>query len=72
MKLSDCSNEHPLPPKHLGWLAGIFMHLFGRRPPEKTAAQLYRQDFSTSMQRLGVRFSDCLRNVFRRRWLRLK
>ncbi|HPO68839.1 MAG TPA: hypothetical protein PKV53_00890 [Anaerohalosphaeraceae bacterium] len=56
----------------MGWLAGLFLQRFGRKPPEKNAAHMYKQDFSTSTQRLGLRFTDRLRDVFRRHWLRLK
>ncbi|HOL32101.1 MAG TPA: hypothetical protein PK052_08970 [Anaerohalosphaeraceae bacterium] len=69
---SVCSGRHRHLQKHLGWLAGLFLQRFGRKPPEKNAAHMYKQDFSTSTQRLGLRFTDRLRDVFRRHWLRLK
>lgn len=43
----------------------------GRKRPV-TGRLLARKDFKTSTQRIGVRFSDRLRDALRGGWLRLK
>jgi len=35
-----------------------------------TGADLRRQDYAASTQRLGVRFTERVRDVFRFRWMR--
>jgi len=54
-----------------GFLAGGFLSLFGRRPGKPGLDDLKRADFATSTQRLGVRFGEEIRDVFRFRWLRI-
>ncbi|MHC4645547.1 MAG: hypothetical protein ACYTBJ_08590 [Planctomycetota bacterium] len=54
----------------LGLLAGRLLAVFGRSPKAPTADDLKRAEFKTSTQRLGVRFTDRIRNVFRFRWIR--
>ncbi len=53
-----------------GLLAGVLLSLFGKSPPEPTAADLQRVEFKTSTQRLGIRFTEKIREVFRFKWLR--
>lgn len=48
------------------------MLLFSKRRKKHTPAQLYRSDFKSSTQRMGVRFTERLRDSFRSRWLKLK
>ena len=55
----------------LGFLAGLFS-LFGKSRAEPTADDLKQAEFKTSTQRLGIRFSERIRDVFRFRWLRKK
>ena len=47
-----------------GWLVA------GLRRPKIRAVDLAKAEFKTSTQRLGVRFTDRIRDVFRFRWLR--
>ncbi|MHC4619652.1 MAG: hypothetical protein ACYTEQ_18045 [Planctomycetota bacterium] len=54
----------------LGLLAGVILSMFGKSPARTTTDDLRRSDFETSTQRLGVRFTERIRNVFRFRWLR--
>jgi hypothetical protein len=54
----------------LGSLAGLFGLLFGKGPDKPTAEDLQRAEFKASTQRLGVRFSERIRDVFRFRWLK--
>jgi hypothetical protein len=43
--------------------------LFGRRRAKAAPEDLRRADFPTSTQRLGIRFVERIRDVFRFRWL---
>jgi len=54
----------------LGLAAGLIARLFRTRLPEVTGEDLQRNDYSTSTQRMGVRFTERIRNVFRLRWIR--
>jgi hypothetical protein len=55
--------------KHLGIFAGLMLNLFGRK--RKPSPEDFRKmEFSHSTQRMGLRFTDRLRNAFRHRWLR--
>jgi len=54
----------------LGSLAGLFLSLFARSPSKPDAQDLKRAEFKTSTQRLGIRFDERIRDVFRFRWLK--
>jgi hypothetical protein len=54
----------------LGWLAGGLLSLFGKSPAKPATEDFKRIEFETSTQRLGVRFTEKIRGVFRFRWLR--
>jgi hypothetical protein len=54
----------------LGLLAGGLLSLFGKSLPPPSTNDLKRADFKTSTQRLGIRFTQRIRDVFRFRWLR--
>jgi hypothetical protein len=54
----------------LGLLAACLLSIFGKPPPKPTADDLKRTEFKTSTQRLGIRFTERIRNVFRFRWIR--
>ena len=56
----------------LGFFAGGLLSIFGKSPPKPTTADLQRAEFKTSTQRLGIRFTERIRDVFRFRWLRKK
>jgi len=54
----------------LGWAGGVLARLARPRLSEVSCRDLRRHDYSTSTQRLGVRFTERIRNAFRRRWIR--
>jgi len=54
----------------LGSFAGLFLSIFGRSPVKPTCEDLKRVEFKTSTQRLGIRFSERIRDVFRFKWLK--
>jgi hypothetical protein len=54
----------------LGFLAGLIAVVFGTKTAKPTADDLKRADFSTSTQRLGISFTDRIRDVFRFKWLK--
>jgi len=52
-------------------LAGSLISRLPRTPrTDVTTEELRRHDYSTSTQRMGVRFTDWIRDVFRFRWIR--
>jgi len=53
----------------LGLIAAVASTLFGKSP-KRSIDDVKRADFKTSSQRIGVRFTDKIRNVFRNRWLK--
>ncbi|MBN2180828.1 MAG: hypothetical protein JW715_02850 [Sedimentisphaerales bacterium] len=54
----------------LGFVAAGILSLFGRKSGKVTTDDLKQTEFKTSSQRLGIRFSEKIRDVFRFRWLR--
>lgn len=54
----------------LGKIAGMLIPGFKKSSP--TAEDLHRTDFKTSTRRIGVRFNEKIRRVFRFRWLKIK
>jgi len=54
----------------LGFFAGGLLSIFGKSPAKPTVDDLKRAEFRTSTQRLGLRFTERIRNVFRFRWLK--
>ena len=54
----------------LGFLAGGLLSLFGKSSTKPRPEDLQRADFGTSTQRLGIRFSEKIRDVFRFKWLK--
>jgi hypothetical protein len=55
----------------VSFVAGLFS-LFGVRHIRISNKDLKKAEFNTSIQRLGVRFSEKIRDVFRFKWLRKK
>jgi len=55
----------------LGLFAAGLLSMFGKSPSKPAIDDLKRADFGTSTQRLGIRFSEKVRDVFRFRWLKL-
>ncbi len=55
----------------LGFLAAGILSLFGKSAAKPGPDDLKRADFGISTQRLGIRFSEKIRDAFRLRWLRI-
>jgi len=55
--------------RHLGFLAGLMLALFGRKR-KLTSEDHRKMEFRHSTQRMGLRFTEKLRDAFRPRWLR--
>ncbi|MHC4679321.1 MAG: hypothetical protein ACYTEK_11540 [Planctomycetota bacterium] len=53
-------------------MAAAILSLFGKSPAGPAADDFKRADFPTSTQRLGIRFSERIRDVFRSRWLHVR
>jgi hypothetical protein len=54
----------------LGLAAGLLARLSRTSSPKVTGADLRTHDYATSTQRMGVRFNERVRNMFRLRWIR--
>jgi len=54
----------------LGLFAGVLSSIFGKSPAKPAPNDFRRTEFKTSTQRLGIRFTERVRDVFRFRWLR--
>lgn len=54
----------------LGFLAAGLLSTFSKPPAKVSPEDLKRADFRTSAQRMGVRLTEKIRNVFRFRWLK--
>ena len=54
----------------MGLLAGGMLSLFGKSPAKPTTADLHKAEFKTSTQRLGLRFTEKIRNAFRGKWIK--
>mgnify|MGYP000281424179 CR=1 FL=1 len=54
----------------LGPIAGHILALFGRRKHPITGEDHARADFPTSTRKMGMRFTNKIRDVFRFRWIR--
>jgi hypothetical protein len=52
----------------LGFLAGLAA-LFGRRN-KATAEDMQKLEFKTSTRRIGITFTDKIRDLFRHKWLK--
>lgn len=53
-----------------GFLAGVVLRIFGKSPAKAGPEDYKRIEFKTSTQRLGVRMTKRIRDVFRNKWLR--
>jgi len=54
----------------LSSIAGGVLSIFGKSPARPTTDDFQRVEFKTSTQRLGIRFTERIRQVFRFKWLR--
>jgi len=53
----------------LGSIAGRIITAFGKKPKAEPE-DVKKIDFETSTQKMGVSFTEKIRNVFRFRWLK--
>lgn len=51
-------------------LAAVILSLFGKSPAKPTDRDLLQSEFKSSTQRMGVRFTEKIRNAFRGRWIK--
>jgi hypothetical protein len=58
--------------RFLGLLAGVFMSAGGRSAAGSALKDMEEMEFKTSTRRMGVRFTESIRNAFRSRWIRKK
>jgi hypothetical protein len=54
----------------LGFIAGLFAAVFRTRPAKPSVEDLKKAEFKTSTQKLGIRFTGRIRDVFRFKWLK--
>jgi hypothetical protein len=54
----------------LGFLAGLMATVFGTKTAKPSVEDLKRAEFGTSTQKIGVRFTERIRDVFRFEWLK--
>jgi hypothetical protein len=54
----------------LGLAAGLISRLSHTPRRNLVGADLKKHDYATSAQRMGVRFTERVRNMFRLRWIR--
>ncbi len=54
----------------LAFVAGMLLSIFGKSPAKPTPADLQSAEFKTSTQRMGIRFTERIRDVFRFKWLK--
>lgn len=59
----------PAGDRYLGILTGLMLR-FSSRKRKVTGQDLDKAEFPTSTQRMGLRFTDRLRDTMRLRWLR--
>ncbi len=52
------------------FLAAGLLTIFGKSPVKPTKNDLARMEFKSSTQRLGVRFRERIREVFRFKWIK--
>jgi hypothetical protein len=52
------------------FLFGLITSIYSLFRPKATSNDLKRMEFSTSTQKLGISFTEKIRNVFRYKWMR--
>jgi hypothetical protein len=52
------------------FLAAGLLTIFGRTPARPATKDLRRMEFKSSTQRLGIRFRERIRKVFRYKWIK--
>ena len=53
-----------------GFLAGGILAVFSKSPPRRGVRDFKQAEFGISTQRLGIRFTEKIREVFRFKWLK--
>jgi hypothetical protein len=53
-----------------GFIMGMLSSIFGKSSRKPTTSDLQQTEFKTSTQRLGIRFTDRIRKIFRHRWIK--
>jgi hypothetical protein len=54
----------------LAFFWGLISSAFLLFKPKKTSDDMKKMEFSASAQKIGVRFTDKIRNIFRHRWVK--
>lgn len=54
----------------LGLLAGGLLSIFGKSAAKPAAEDFKKAEFKTSTQRLGISFTEKVRDIFRFKWLK--
>jgi hypothetical protein len=54
----------------ISFLLGVITAISSFFKPKATADDLKKMEFSSSSQRLGLWFSDKIRDIFRHRWIK--
>jgi hypothetical protein len=54
------------------FLAAVLLTVFRKTTDKHTSKDLRRMEFKTSTQRMGVRYGERIRDVFRFKWIRKK
>jgi hypothetical protein len=67
---TNAGRRHRGRSRYVGFLAATISRLAPKRTSRVTTRDLKARDFRTSTQRIGVRFSERLRDAFRFRWIR--
>jgi hypothetical protein len=52
------------------FLFGLITSIYSLFRPKATSNDLKRMEFSTSTQKMGVSFTDKIREIFRYKWMR--
>ena len=56
----------------ISFIAAGLLTIFGKSPAKPTTNDLKQMEFKSSTQRLGVRFREKIRHVFRFKWITKK
>lgn len=51
-------------------IAAAVLSVFAKQRPKPSVKDIDRMEFKTSTQRMGVRFTERIRDVFRFKWLK--
>ncbi len=64
------AGKRPARAMWLGLAGVVLARLFSPRPARPSPEDLRRHDYPASTQRMGVRFTERIRDTFRFRWIR--